>query len=82
MKFISGLSLPQFRGLAKGVGNMLLDIFGTVLFTVYFSICLIFIVKRRNIFYPRYTGSLAVMQGTAGIIGGILWILVFLILRN
>ena len=61
---------------------MLLDIFGTVLFTVYFSICLIFIVKRRNIFYPRYTGSLAVMQGTAGIIGGILWILVFLVLRN
>jgi hypothetical protein len=79
---LHGLVTPIHEISGLRVGNMLIDIVGTILFTVYFSVCFIFIVRRKNIFYPRYTGSLAVMQGTAGIIGGILWILVFLFLRK
>jgi hypothetical protein len=60
---------------------MFFDRVGTVLFTLYFLVCLTFIFKKKNIFYPRYEGSVAVIQGMIGIIGGVLWIIVFALMK-
>ena len=61
---------------------MLLDRISTIVFTLYFLVCLAFIITKKNIFYPKYRGSLAVIQGLAGIVGGILWIIVLMAMRK
>jgi len=44
----------------------------TILSSVYFIVCMLFIVLRRNIFYPKIRGTYAVLQGVGGILAGII----------
>jgi len=44
----------------------------TILSSVYFIVCMLFIVRRRNIFYPKIRGTYAVLQGVGGILAGII----------
>ena len=61
---------------------MLLDVIGALVSIVYFSVFALFIIKKKNIFYPKYEGPLAVMQGIAGIVGGILWVTILFLIRR
>lgn len=44
----------------------------TLLCSVYFIVCILFIVLKRNIFYPKIKGTYAVLQGVGGILAGII----------
>ena len=46
--------------------------------TFWFGTCLAFIIKKKNIFYPKVRGSFAVLQGYLGLISGLIFLMVFI----